>query len=144
MNCVHRRLRRLSQDLSFFDLHRSSSIPRAPASSFKVLSLDFPRFLLAFATPLEYPRFLDFRTFIDLRLIAVFPALFVDLRDQASISRVFYPGSSASSIFRVFHAGVLVPGAKEVEQIRKSGQNTIRVQSLRVMLSKLRLRVIYA
>jgi len=68
----------------------------------------FPRFLLAIATSLEYPCFLDSRAYIDLRLIAGFPALFVDLRDQASISHVFYPGSSASSISRVFPAGAII------------------------------------
>src|SRR6218665_3799789 len=44
-----------------------------------VLSLDFPRFLSIYAidmiygTSLEYPRFMDSRAFIDLRLIAGFP-----------------------------------------------------------------------
>src|SRR6218665_3985460 len=38
---------------------RSSSFPRAPASSIYVLSLDSPRFSLAFATSLDTPSFLS-------------------------------------------------------------------------------------
>jgi len=57
---------------------------------------------------------LDSRAFIDLRLIAGFPALFVVLRDQASIFRVFYPGSSASSISRVFHAGATLLSSSSI------------------------------
>src|SRR6218665_663588 len=63
-----RRLRRSSQYLSFV---RSSSIPRSPAFSIYVVSLDFPRFSLAFATSLEFPAFLDFPRFLSTYVVSL-------------------------------------------------------------------------
>src|SRR6218665_1223731 len=64
LSYLPRRLRRSNQDLSFFDLCRAPSIPRSPASSIYVVSLDFPRFSLVFAASLEFSRFLDFPRFL--------------------------------------------------------------------------------
>src|SRR6218665_93609 len=103
-----RRLRRSSQYLSFL---RSSSIPRSPAFSIYVVSQDFPRFSLAFATSLEFPAFLDFPRFLSTYVVSLdFPRflpssgyltsrVFVDRRDQADLPRLRSPA---------FHAGAIV------------------------------------
>src|SRR6218665_2577348 len=72
LSYLSRRLRHSNQDLSLFDLSQSSSFPRAPASSIYFLSLDFPRFSLAFATSLDFPALSVFPA------LSGFPALSVD------------------------------------------------------------------
>src|SRR6218665_250498 len=79
LSYLPRRLRPSNQDLSLVDPSRPSSFPRAPASSIYVLSLDFPRFSLAFATSLDFPRFsLAFATSLEIPALSGFPALSVD------------------------------------------------------------------
>src|SRR6218665_2211583 len=107
-----RRLRRSSQYLSFV---RSSSIPRSPAFSIYVVSLDFPRFSLAFATSLEFPAFLDFPRFLSTYVVSLdFPRFrrssgylsFPRFRRSARSNRS--PASSISRVSRWSYCRVLL------------------------------------
>src|SRR6218665_2004338 len=122
LSYLPRRLHHSNQDLSLFDLSRSSSFPQAPASSIYVLSLDFPRFSLAFATSLDFPRFLStYAVSLEIPALSGFPALSVDyVAGIPALSSIcgIKPRSPASTISRVFHAGAILISSHSIESIR--------------------------
>ena len=112
LSYLPRRLRRSNQDLSFLDRPRSSSIPQAPASSIYVLSLDFLRFSLDFATSLDYPRSLDFPRFLSTYVVSLdfprfrrssgylsFPRFLRSARSSLDLPRLRSPASFTLELY---------------------------------------------